>query len=309
MLNREPTGRTLATMVTLLVVGILVMTLDVRSQGTGVTAVLRTGAQTLVAPLQKAASFAVTPVVDLVDSMSNVANLREENIALRRALLEAEAELHAHRDLMVRIELFEQIYDLRAAGIDIGTTVANVIGRPDAMEGAFIIDKGTAQGIAANQPVVDSLGYVVGTVRSVTRWNATIVPITTTRQGMTVIVGDQQASLMTQTGSSLMKLESLLAQQPVSAGDRVLTSAGSLRFPAGLAVGEVVEDASPTLDGLTTTVRPFVNPEVLRLVVVLAWPPDPVSAVTPPTPSSSTTTSTTLPPEDTTTTTLPGEDA
>ena len=203
--ERQPAGRALATMVSLIVVGILLMTMDVRSQGTGVVSVLRTGTQTLVAPLQKATSFAVAPLVDLADSLSNVANLQQENEALRRALLEAEAELHATRDLLIRIELYENIYDLRSSGLDIGSTVANVMGRPDSMDGALIIDKGTTHGIAVNQPVVDSLGNVVGTVRSVTQWTATIVPITASRQGLTVIIGDQQGSLMSQAGSALMR--------------------------------------------------------------------------------------------------------
>src|SRR5690606_3179663 len=93
--------------------------------------------------------------------------------------------------------------------------------------------------------------------------------------------------------SALMRYESLMAQNPVSVGDRVHTSAGSLRFPAGLFVGEVAEAATPALDGLTTTVRPFVNPDLLRVVVVLAWPPDPLTAVA----TTTTTTSTTVPEE------------
>jgi cell shape-determining protein MreC len=91
-----------------------------------------------------------------------------------------------------------------------------------------------------------------------------------------------------------MKLEIYSAKEPVLATDRVLTSAGSLSFPAGWPIGEVVADAAPVVDVLTTTVRPFVNPRTLRLVVVLAWPPDPVTAMTPPTtttlPSPTTTT-------------------
>ncbi len=301
MLNREPPGRrTLATLVTLMVVGILMMTYDVRSQGTGLVAVLRTGTQTLAAPLQKTAAFVVTPVVDLINSLANVANMRQENEALRQELLEARAELNAMRDLAVRVELFEKIFDLRAAGSDLGRTVANVIGRPDAIDGALIIDKGTAHGIAMNQPVVDPYGNVVGTIRSVTRWTATVVPITANRQGLTVIVGEQEGSLVAQTGSILMRFDSFSAREPVLAGDRVLTSAGSLRFPSGWPVGEVVDDGVPTLDGLTLLVRPFVNPEILRLVVVLAWPPDPVTAGAEPT------TTTTTVPEDGSTT-LPGD--
>jgi rod shape-determining protein MreC len=294
MLSREPAGRTLPTLITLVVIGILLMTFDVRSQGAGVVGVLRTGTQSIVSPLQKAASFAVRPVIDLVDSLSNVANLRVENDALRRELEEAQAELNAMQDLQVRVEFLEQIYDMKAAGSEIGRTVANVIGRPDGLEESLIIDKGTAQGIAIGQPVVDSNGYVVGSVSAVTAGSATVVPIISKRQGLTVIVGDQEGSLISQAGSELMKLEVYSARTPVLAHDRVLTSAGSLSFPAGWPIGEVVADAAPVVDVLTTTVRPFVNPRTLRLVVVLAWPPDPITAITPPTtttiPTSSTTT-------------------
>jgi rod shape-determining protein MreC len=290
MLSREPAGRTLPTLITLLVIGVLLMTFDVRSEGAGVVGVLRTGTQAVLAPLQKAASFAVRPVVDLVDSLSNVANLREENIALRTELVEAQAELNAMQDLEVRLELFEQIYEMEAAGSDIGRTVANVIGRPDGLEESLIIDKGTSHGIAVGQPVVDSNGFVVGTVSTVTNGSATVVPITSQRQGLTVIVGDQEGSLISQPGSDLMKLEIYSARGPVLAEERVLTSAGSLSFPAGWPIGVVVEDAAPIVDVVTSRVRPFVNPKTLRLVVVLAWPPDPLMSVTTTTTSTTTTT-------------------
>lgn len=294
MLSREPAGRTLPTLITLVVIGILLMTFDVRSQGAGVVGVLRTGAQSIVSPLQRTASFAVKPIVDMIDSLSNVANLQAENDALRSQLIEAKAEVNAMQDLEVRVEFLEQIYDMSPAGSEIGRTVANVIGRPDPIEDSLFIDKGTAHGIAVGQPVVDSNGYVVGSVSAVTAGSATVVPIISKRQGLTVIVGDQEGSLISQAGSELMKLEIYSAKEPVLATDRVLTSAGSLSFPAGWPIGEVVADAAPVVDVLTTTVRPFVNPRTLRLVVVLAWPPDPVTAMTPPTtttlPSPTTTT-------------------
>jgi rod shape-determining protein MreC len=278
----------------LIVIGVLLMTFDVRSQGTGVVGVLRTGTQSVVAPLQKAAAFAVRPVVDLVDSLSHMASLREENMALQAELVEARAELNSMQDLEVRLELLEQIYDMKAAGSEIGRTVANVIGRPDGLEESLIIDKGTDHGIAVGQPVVDTNGYVVGSVSSVTSGSATVVPIISKRQGLTVIVGDQEGSLISQPGSELMKLEVYSAREPVLADERVLTSAGSLSFPAGWPIGIVADDAAPVVDVVTTTVLPFVNPRTLRLVVVLAWPPDPVTAVADPaTPTGTETTNTT----------------
>jgi cell shape-determining protein MreC len=107
--------------------------------------------------------------------------------------------------------------------------------------------------------------------------------------------------------SLTMVLDVFAAREPVLAGDRVVTSAGSTKFPSGLPVGEVLEDASPEATSLTTTVRPFVDPETLRLVVVLAWPPDPISAATDDTVPEDETTTTTLGDGSTTTSTTEGD--
>ena len=307
MLNQEPRGRrTLPVLISLVVVGVLLMTFDVRSQGEGVVGSVKTGTQTLVAPLQEAAAFVVNPVVDLLDSMSSITNLREENTILRRQLADAEASLIAVQDQVARLELFEQLYGMESVGQEIGRTVANVTGRPDPFDVSLIIDKGTADGLLVGQPVVDTNGYAVGTVERVTSTSAIVVPITADRQGVTVVVDEQVGMLRSQVASDLMRLEMLDAREPVLAGERVATSSQSTSFPAGVPVGTVAEDAGPLIDTLTTTVQPFVNPETLRLVVVLAWPPDPISIIADDdvVPESTTTTT----PESTTTTTLTGDD-
>ncbi|MGD2044260.1 MAG: rod shape-determining protein MreC, partial [Acidimicrobiia bacterium] len=154
------------------------------------------------------------------------------------------------------------------------------------------------------QPVVDTNGYVVGSVQQVTAGTATIVPITVGPDGVAVAVEDQLGIVLPQVNTNEMRLE-MDAREPVFAGDRVITSSGSVRFPAGYPVGEVTADAAPGNDGLLSSgVSPFANPDTLRVVVVLAWPPDPVSAVAPEEwpESSTTTTSTTLDEEGTSTT-------
>lgn len=279
MLNQEPRGRTLPVLISLIVVGVLLMTFDVRSQGEGLVGAVRTGTQTLIAPLQEAASYVVNPVTDMIDSLSSITSLRQENAILRGELADSEAALIAVQDQLARLEFFEQLYEMESAGDDIGRTVANVIGRPDAFDAALIIDKGTSDGLLVGQPVVDTNGYAVGTVKSVTSGSATIVPITADRQALTVVVGDQVGSLLSQVVSDLMRLEILDAREPVLAGERVVTSAQSASFPAGVPVGVVAEDAAPIIDTLISTVEPFVNPDTLRLVVVLAWPPDPISII------------------------------
>lgn len=307
MLTGKKSDRALPTLISLLVVGVLLMTFDVRLEGGGVVGVLRTGTQTIVSPLQRLASYVVNPISTALDSLSNVASLREQNAELTAELAEAQAALIAMQDQIAKLELLEQLYNLGEGGAQVGRTVANVIGAVDA---ALIIDKGTADGVVVRQPVIDTNGYLVGTVTSVATRSATIVPITAVRQGITVQTGSQTGALTSQAFSSEMTLTMVLdiftAREPVLAGDRVVTSAGSTRYPAGLPVGEILEDASPESTSLTTTVRPFVDPDTLRIVVVLAWPPDPISATTEDTVIEEETTTTTSG-EDTTTTT-PEED-
>ena len=280
MLTRARNDRTLPTLVTLLVLGVLLMTFDVRLQGGGVVGVLRSGTQALVAPVQKAASFVVNPVADMIESLSSVASLREENVALTKELGEAQAALVAVQDELARLELLEELYALDVGENEIGRTVANVIGRPDGFDFGFVIDKGTSDGVVVGQPVIDTNGYVVGTIKSAGPRNATVIPITASRDGVTVQVGAQIGMLSPQLASPFMRLGIFDATEPILAGDRVVTSAVSVSYPAGLAVGEVVADFAPETNSIVAEVRPFVDPETLRLVVVLVWPPDPISAAT-----------------------------
>lgn len=277
MLNRDTSSRLLPTFITLLVVGVLLMTIDVRLEGKGIVGVLRSGTQSIVAPLQEVASLVVNPVADMFDSLTNVASLREQNIALRAELAEAEAELVGVQDRLALLALLEQLYGLNTADPSLGQTVANVIGK---VESAFLVDKGSSDGVVVGQPVIDTNGYVVGTVRTVTSGSATILPITTGRNGLTVLVNDQVGTLTPQINTSEMRLLIGVAREPVLEGDRVVTSAGSLAYPAGLPVGIILHDAAPESNSLTASVEPYVNIDTLRIVVILAWPPDPVTAAT-----------------------------
>ena len=303
MLNPEPGNRTLPTLITLLVIGVLLMTFDIRSEGEGVAGVVRSGAQTVVSPLQEAASFVVSPVTDLIDSLSNVATMRAQNEALRQELADAQATIIANQADLARLRIFEQLWDLEATGSDIGRTVAEVIGRAGAFDGALIISKGTSSGINVGQPVLDNNGFVVGTVTAATPGTATVVPITIGPSGVGVAVGEQVGTVVPLINTNEMRLEITNAREPILNGARVVTSSASVRFPAGLPVGAVVGDAAPIADSITAQVVPYMNPDTVQLVQVLAWPPDPITAATEPLPdpaTATTTTTTTVPTTSTT---------
>jgi len=288
--------RSLPTLITLVVLAVLLMTFDVRLSGEGVVGVMRGGVQTMLAPLQRGANVVMDPVADFLDGLSDVTSLRETNEALRAELAEAQAALAEAGDDLARLETLEALYDLELDSTEVAQTSANVIGRADQFDVAFQIDKGVDDGVIEGQPVIDVFGFVVGRVADVSPRTAIVVPIVASRNQVTVLVGSQTGLLSANPGSDEMTLDIFDARQGVEEGDQVVTAANT--FPSGLAVGEIIESASPSSTALTARVRPFVDVEGIRIVVVLAWPPDPTSATT----TTTTTTSTTVPATDDTTT-------
>ncbi|MFS8496385.1 MAG: rod shape-determining protein MreC [Actinomycetes bacterium] len=270
MTSLDRSDRSLPTFITLVVLAILLMTFDIRSQGEGVVSVMRGGVQTLLAPLQRGATAVIDPVADFIDGLSDITSLRETNEALRAELAAAQAKLAEAGDALARLETLEALYDLDLEEIEVGRTPANVIGRPDQFDLAFQIDKGVNDGVIEGQPVIDVYGFVVGTVTQASPDTAIVVPIQASRNKISVLVGSQVGLLGGNPGSPEMTLDIFDARASVREGDQVVTAANT--FPPGLAVGEVVESVTPQSTALTARVRPFVDVESLRVVVVLAWP-------------------------------------
>lgn len=291
MLDRDGRrDRTIPTFVTLVVIAFVLMTFDVRTTETDLAARVRSGALTLIAPLQRVSAFVIDPIADLLDSLAGLATLRAENAALQAEVARLQADLAGVEDDLARLEVLEQLYDLELEDAATARTPANVIGRPDLTESSFVIDKGTDQGVAVGHPVVDPNGYVVGRVVEVSGGFATVVPISQDREGVTVLVGGQNGILNSQLGSDLLILEVFDAIEPLLAGDLVVTSSVSIDFPAGLPVGEIVEDSALEGTALSALVAPFANIDTLRVVLVITWPPEPGIGETTTTASTTTTT-------------------
>jgi len=271
MTSLDRSDRSLPTFITLVVVAVLFMTFDVRLQGEGVVSVMRGGVQTLLAPLQRAATVVIDPVADFMDGLSDIASLRETNEALRAELARAQAALAEAGDDLARLETLEALYDLELEALEVAKTPANVIGRPDQFDLAFQIDKGVSDGVIEGQPVIDTYGFAVGLVTEASPHTAIVVPLHASRNRTSVLVGSQTGLLGSNPGSPEMTLDIFDARTSVDAGDQVVTAANM--FPPGIAVGEVIADASPQSTALQASVLPFTDVESLRVVVVLAWSP------------------------------------
>jgi rod shape-determining protein MreC len=276
MIDRDShRDRSLPTFITLLVAAFLLMTFDIRMAGGTVASGIRSGALQLLAPLQRVAAIVVDPIADLTESLAGLATLRAQNQALRAEVARLQAALAGSQDLAARVEVLEQVNDLEILSPDIPRTLANVVGATDLFGSSFNIDKGSDHGVSVGHPVLDPFGYVVGKVVSVAPGYATVVPITQDREAVTVLVDGQVGILTSHVGSDVLTLEVFDAIEPVQAGDLVVTSAVSVSFPQGLPVGEVIEDVELEGTALSADVRPFADPDFLRVVVIVTWPPEP----------------------------------
>jgi len=270
--------RTIPVLVTLLALAFVVMTVDVRSAGGGTTGALRAGANAVLTPLQKGAAAVAAPVVGALDALGDLGDLRAENDALRAELASAEAELAAVDDKLQRLAALERMNRLELAVGGLVTTKANVVGRLGGGDLSFKIDRGEESGVLVGHPVVDENGYLVGRVAEAWSGGAVVVPITGDVASVTVDVGAQRGTLTPLLGQGTMVLDVFETAEPVSAGDRVVTSPFSVAFPPSIPVGEIVADAAPQGQALTAAVRPFADPGKLRVVAVVAWPTEVASA-------------------------------
>ena len=267
--------RALPLVVTLVVLSIVIMTFDIRSEGEGVLATVRGATNSILEPVERLGSVVVSPLADVIENLREIRSLRDENEALRAKLAEEQARNAANADLAARVAVLERVNDVRSEDLaDYTTTAANVIGQTDSFDLSFRLDKGEEAGILVGHPVVDDFGYLVGRVAQSWSGGSIVVPIIADVNAVTVRVGEQTGTLEAVIGSDIMVFQVFETAVPVAAGDAVVTSSLAEAYPPGLPVGEIADDTRPTGQALTAQVRPFSEPTRLRSVIVITWPTD-----------------------------------
>jgi len=267
--------RALPLVVTLVVLSIVIMTFDIRSEGEGVLATVRGATNSILEPVERLGSVVVSPLADVIENLSEIRSLRDENEALRAKLAEEQARNAANADLAARVAVLERVNDVRSEDLaDYTTTAANVVGQTDSFDLSFRLDKGEEAGILVGHPVVDDFGYLVGRVAQSWSGGSIVVPIIADVNAVTVRVGEQTGTLEAVIGSDIMVFQVFETAVPVAAGDAVVTSSLAEAYPPGLPVGEIAVDTRPTGQALTAQVRPFSEPTRLRSVIVITWPTD-----------------------------------
>lgn len=240
---------------------------------------VQTGAMEVVAPVQEGANRALKPVRDLFGWFGDTLDAKDERDKL-------EAERDELRQQVARLRVYEnQNKELRGlvdygagAGIEAYDPVtARVYSRSNSSWYSTIeINKGSSDGVAVNQPVVNGAG-LVGKVQTVSDGNAVVMLLSDAEFGVSGLAAaaDQPGSVLPVAGSPGDLLFDLVPDaKEVRTGDSIVT-AGTVSdrlpspFPQGILIGTVKRiDGEGELDR-TIHVSPAADLRNLDFVQVL----------------------------------------
>lgn len=270
-------------MVVLVSISLAVITLDYRQGEGGPLATLGDTAKTAMAPLQRTMTNITRPIGNFFSGLAHLPSLEAEN----ERLLDENAALKAAVAVSdVLRERNEELLDLvnltKAINPEPITTATVIAGNPSNFEWTIVIDRGSSDGVAMDQPVVTGspdAPMLVGRVISVSTASA-VVRLIIDRDSAAAAVLDQagEQGLITGQGDADLKMTDVETGTDVGPAEKVWTlgyeAAGQPGlYPSGLLIGEV--SRLVPADNATeeyVEVRPAVDFDTLQFVVVLQAP-------------------------------------
>ena len=248
--------------------------------------VIASGKQLNATLLESAVGVVVTPFQDLttgistwvdetVTSARNKADLKEENAELKNQiaeLLEENRRLAMYEGENAKLSALLKIAQRYPDYESVGATI--IAKDPGVWYDGFTIDKGTTSDITANMVLIAPEGLVGKVLESGATFSKaqsildsrSSVPAMSMRTGdLGVVKGDY-----TRSADGLCIMEYIDAQAEILVGDEIVTSHLSDIYPAGLAIGKVLELETDT-SGLTkyAVIQPYVDLKHLDTILVI----------------------------------------
>jgi rod shape-determining protein MreC len=260
----------------LLIIAIALITLDFRDGGASPA---RNVGADVFGPIERVTHDVTNPVASLFDSVtggpsaqSTIANLQQENAALRAQLSSAQLSKTARQQLAKLLQLDAGGYRIMAA---------NVIAAGGDYSDTVTLDVGRSDGIKRDETVLNGSGFV-GTITQVSEDTSTLLladdasSVTGVQLQGSGEIGAVTGTGKSTSGSPLLRLTLFDANAVLEPGQQVDTyaSVGDQPEVPGVPVGTVVSvHSSPGSLTQTALVRPFVDFTALGVVGVVVQVP------------------------------------
>ena len=279
MAIRQRPRSTRLLVVVLVSISLAVITLDYREGQTGPLAGLGRTALAAMAPLQKAVTTVTRPIGDFFSGLVHLPSLENENQALRRENEALRAAAAADTDVKSQIA---QLSDLLGLQESLAPTTVPAIVIANGLSNfryTITIDKGSADGIAMDQPVVTGSAQapvLVGKVVNVSVDSAEVELIIDRNSAVAGrLAVSHETGLVQGQGDDDLRMSLITPGTEVQGDETVVTQGYEVSgqrglYPPGLVIGEVSR-VIPGTDELQefVTVRPAIDFSSLEFVLVL----------------------------------------
>ena len=230
----------------------------------------------VLSPVQKLSQIIYVKVTETMDMLANASDYYKENQKLKREVSELENRMADYLNTVEENERLREMLELKEKNKDISLSEpCSVIGRTaNDITGSFFIDKGSADGISVDDPVITPsglIGFVFETQLTYSKVRTVLSPkislgVFCAETGDTGIL-EGNYSL---ASDELFTMKFINSESQIKPGNLIITSGYSGIVPKGLLAG-TVEGGYPDESGLSLTavVRPVVPPSSLTSVFVI----------------------------------------
>jgi rod shape-determining protein MreC len=197
-----------------------------------------------ITPVERVIHGTSMKVRGMWDGYVDLRHTRQNNEQLRADVARLREEQAVFAEDAAQGRRLQTLLDFKQRYVT-ATVAAQVIGTSGAERSHVLtLDKGWADGLRAEQPVITPDG-VVGKIRDVFPHSAQLLLIDDTTSGAGVILATTRIrGILRGTDTGQVEINNLTADSRIKPGEQVVTSGGDMVFPRGLPVG-VIESIAP----------------------------------------------------------------
>ncbi|HEX2927826.1 MAG TPA: rod shape-determining protein MreC [Ruminiclostridium sp.] len=225
--------------------------------------------------VEKAFSYTGQKVEEGIGLFENVQKLQAENKELSEKIDKLNNERSDYLRLKSENEDLRKIFDLKDQLAGYELVGANIIARNDGnLFNIFLTDKGSANGIGYNMPVITSKG-LVGKVSSAQPFSSKVISIIEDGSSVSAVVAKSGTFVVVKGDiqlekEGLCKLEYIPADIDLAQGDEIVTSGIGGIYPKGIIIGTVKEIRAGESDlDRYAIIQPAADLKRLNQVVIL----------------------------------------
>ena len=229
-----------------------------------------------VAPFQRAAAAVSNGVSSLWEKYTNIDAILEENEKLTTENAELRGQMVDYDKLKAENEAYKALTNIQEQHPEMSYVSSFVIGRDplDSFYG-FTLDKGSLDGVEANDAITSDEGYLLGVVTEVDLTSCKVMTILHPSFNAAGVVSRTRDNGII-TGSAdyaaegLCILSNLSRSTLTKANDQVITTGLGGVFPPDVLVG-VIKELTPEASGksMLAVIKPGADPRTVRHVFII----------------------------------------